>query len=153
MLKNTEKDVDSLFHAEQLSNPPQRAKDPLDVEHLTEEELFDVLSRVYQRLPMQLTDLNLEQELMLQYRQTKLLMHSVVNDKATPANQRAQVANSCASVLDQINKMQTRLYTAERLKMIEQALVKAVKQHLPAEAQAQFFEAYEKIYNNEEAKK
>ena len=95
---------------------------------------------------MKLHDLNLESELVLQYMAAQALQTLVATDDDIPANQRAQVQNSCAAALEQLAKLQGKLYTSERLKNIEQALIKAVKAHLPTEGQEAFFDAYEKIY-------
>lgn len=97
------------------------------------------------RLPAsKLADLDLETEVVLQYQQTKQLLLDVLGG-SSPANQKAQVANSCASILDQLIKMQARLYSAERLKAIEAALIKTLKT-LPQDTQEAFFVQYERNY-------
>jgi hypothetical protein len=151
--ENAENRENSMFHEDQALDLPQKPTGAFDIDAMNEGELLSLLSLIHARLPLQLTQLDLEQELLLQYRMTRKLMHEVASDSSVQANQRAQCANSCAAVLEQITKTQTRLYTAERLKRIEQALIKAVKAHLPTEAQEQFFQAYEIIYQQEEGKK
>jgi hypothetical protein len=137
-----------MFNKDAVVNPPEKvAEPPLSVETMSVGQLLELRARVQARLPMKLSDLDLEAELMLQYTQGKLLLNLVSTDEDTPANQKAQVQNSCAATLEQLVKLQTRLYDAERMKRIEQALIKAVKAHLPLEGQEQFFAAYEKIYN------
>ena len=143
MLKNS-KMFNEVAMLEGQSPPTPAAPPP--VETMTLEQLLDLRAQVQARLPMKLTDLNLEAELVLQYQQGKVLLNLVTSDKDTPANQRAQVQNSCAATLEALSKLQLKIYTAERLKKIEQILIKVVKAHLPAEAQAAFFDAYERSY-------
>ena len=92
-----------------------------------------------------LADLNLEKEIVIQYQSAQALLNSVSTDEGVPANQKATVQNSCANTLDQLLKMQVRIHTSERLKRIEQSLIKVVKT-LPKEQQEQFFADYERIY-------
>ena len=90
-----------------------------------------------------LSDLNLEEELVIQYLETKALQASVIGDDETPANQKAQVANACSSILQQIVKCQAELHNAERFKTIEMILIKHMKR-LPRDVVAAFLEDYER---------
>lgn len=94
--------------------------------------------------PQKLSDLDLEQEVLLQFAQTKALYVKVAQETSTPANQKAQVANSCTTILDQLIKMQRRLYAAERVKAMESALVKALRELDNEKVSTRFFEIYEK---------
>jgi hypothetical protein len=94
--------------------------------------------------PRQLSDLNLEEEVLLQFQQTKALYSRVAEDKNTPANQKAQVANSCTTILDQLIKMQRRLYAAERVKAMESALIKSLRELGEERVSARFFAIYER---------
>jgi hypothetical protein len=140
-----ENDQKGLFNAEKLDGPLPSPAKGYDLDKMDVAELLELRQRIEARLPARkLEDIDLEQEIVFQYQGSKALLAKVTGDDGTPANQKAQVANSCASVLDQLLKMQTRIYSAERIKAIEQALVKAVKT-LPVEAQQQFFVDYERI--------
>lgn len=77
--------------------------------------------------PHKLQDIDLAQELVLQFMRVKELQVSTLADKGTPANQKAQVANSVAGILAQLTKLQTELHTAERLKLMESNLIKVLK--------------------------
>ena len=70
-------------------------------------------------------------------------MSVVIDDMDTPANQKAQVANSVVSTLAQLVKMQEDLRRDERLKRIESVLLEVIKT-LPEETKAAFFEEYER---------
>lgn len=107
-------------------------------------ELLALVAKIEVYLPSKsLKDMNLEDELLIQYQQTKALLASIIDDVGTPANQRAQVINSCSSILAQITKTQTDLYNSERLKVLEQALINALKT-VPESVSEKFFENYER---------
>lgn len=91
-----------------------------------------------------LGDINLEHELMSQYAKVKKLQTDVLIDDSVPANQRAQVANAVASTLQQLIKMQTEFYTAERFRSIENLMIAYMKKLPLADAQ-NFLDEYEKI--------
>jgi hypothetical protein len=110
-------------------------------------ELLQLRAEIDAALPARnLADLDLETEIVVQYQQTKALQAAVINDSGVPANQRAQDANSCAAVLEKLMKMRTELHTAERIKTIEQILIRALKL-LPQEAALQFLDEYERMLN------
>jgi hypothetical protein len=105
--------------------------------------LLELRGEIDQRLPARsLADLDLEEELLLQFARTKQLYDAVTKDKSTPANQKAQVANSCTTILDQLAKMQGKIFSAERNKALEHVLIRTLKT-LPEAAQREFFERYE----------
>lgn len=91
-----------------------------------------------------LADVNLEHELLAQYETVKRLQYEVLEDDAIPANQRAQVANTVAATLQQLVKMQTDFYNAERFKAIETLMIKALK-NMPPEVAARFLQDYETL--------
>ena len=113
-------------------------------------ELIELLKRVKARLPAtKLKDLDLEEELVLHFLDLKELMTVVLYDDDTPANQKAQIANTCASLLQQMTKSQATLYSAERVKRMEVALLKSLH-GMPQDILEDFLERYEKIYSAEE---
>ena len=85
--------------------------------------------------------MSLEQELVRQLRMTQLLQIDVIDDPDVPANQRAQTANAVAAILHNLAKLQTEVYTSERLKTIEAILIETLKT-LPEEQQRRFMEEY-----------
>lgn len=94
--------------------------------------------------PISLAELNIERELVEQYAKTKELMDEVLFDDETPANQKAQVANSVVTTLGQILKLQEEIQRGETLKLMEQVLVEVLKT-LPQTAQEEFFAEYERL--------
>lgn len=102
--------------------------------------------------PRTLEEVNLVEELMLQYQAAKSLFSTVLNSVAVPANQKAQVLNTCTSVLEQITRTQTALYTAERIKLVEQALEKTFALAAPHLKQ-EFFDRYEALLREESNRK
>lgn len=106
-------------------------------------ELLEVRAQIDEKLPVKdLADVDLNRELVLQMLQTQRLQSDVLKDEETPANQRAQVANAVAAIIAQLAKLQTEVYTSERLKRIEGYLIESLQQ-LPTVAQAKFLELYE----------
>lgn len=107
-------------------------------------ELLEQRAAIDALLPARsLAEVDIEEEVLLQFARTKALYDAISSDKEVPANQRAQVANSCTAILDQLIKMQARIYGAERIKAIESALIRTLRAFDEA-VQARFFELYER---------
>lgn len=113
--------------------------DPL--EGLDDTELLSLRHRLDKKLRLDLTQLDLAEELGMQYRSGMILLASVQEDKDTPANQRAQVFNSVSTMLEKIVKQQKIVYSAERLKRFESSFIKVLEQ-LPEELKRKFFDLY-----------
>ena len=115
----------------------------VDLDHYSLQDLLSLKADIERRLPARsIKDINLSRELVLQFMAVQELQNEVLKDDETPANQRAQVANSVAAVLGQIAKLQQEIYTSERLKTIEAKLVEALNQ-LPKDLQVSFLQVYE----------
>lgn len=145
--------MEPLFSSEkltQLSQPkaeaPTRRASVSDLDHLSVEDLLDLRGQIDRRLPAtSLADLNLETELVLQLQQIKHLYAAVSDERDVPANQKAQIANSLTAIISNLSKLQQELYTSERIKAIETALLKALE-IMPADAKQRFIDVYERIY-------
>ena len=123
--------------------PPAPATTPFNLGAMTPVELYALRQDIDSRLPPRtLSDVDLVEELLLQYQIAKAMMASVLSQAGVPANQKAQVLNSCASVLEQVTKTQTALYNAERIKAIEQSLEKAFA-NAPQHVKEAFYTRYE----------
>ena len=131
--------------------PPSKkdpAPDPthhlqVNLDSLSPNELLELRKEIDQRLPTSsLNDLNLEKELVLQLLTVQKLQSEVLAESDIPANQKAQTVNAVAANLATLAKLQTEVYTSERLKKVEQVLI-SVLQELPMEQQETFLEAYE----------
>lgn len=140
-----------MFDTEKLKEQPSTLETPEtgDVERLlvglSEAHLLELRARIDLRLPpVNLVDVNLEQETLRQFQQIRALFSTLATSGEVPANQKAQLANSCAAILKQLSDMQAQIYTTERFKRIEQALIRAIRP-LPREAQDTFFEDYARI--------
>jgi hypothetical protein len=106
-------------------------------------ELLALRNAIEQKLPARdLKDMDLAKELVLQVLALQQLQSTVISDDDTPANQKAQTANSLSAALVNLVKLQNETYNSERLKKVEAALISAVGT-LPAEAQEAFFTEYE----------
>lgn len=109
----------------------------------TLQELLDLRARIERRLPARsLKDLDLEGELTLQFLALQELQNNVIDDKDTPANQKAQVANSLSAALVNLVKLQGDVHSSERMKRIESILIDTLKD-LPVEAVEAFLANYE----------
>lgn len=114
-----------------------------DLDAMEVEELLTLRDEIDERLPAtKLSEINLAEELVLQFQKVKALQSKVI-DSNTSAQQKAAVANSCASALAQLVRMQTELYDAERMKTIEQILIQVMRDQ-PEHVQVAFFEKYER---------
>ena len=71
--------------------------------------------------------LDLQAELVAQFRAAKALFERVQFDEDTPANQIAQIINSSAALLKQLAAVQIELHTAERFRCAEAALIDSLK--------------------------
>lgn len=115
---------------------------------MDEHELLTLRAEIDQRLVVKkLEDMDMERELVLQLRMSQALQTNIIDDDRVPANQKAQVMNSVASTIQQITKMQGEIYTSERLKRIESALIKQLNQW-PEDQTRTFFERYTEILNS-----
>lgn len=93
--------------------------------------------------PTNLKDMNLEEELLLQFHAVRDLQGTVLEDEEIPLNQRAQLANNVASTLSKLIEMQEKVYTQERFKLMEGILIRCLNR-LPEESAAQFLDEYER---------
>ena len=70
------------------------------------------------------------------------MQNDVIDDDDTPANQKAQVANSLSAALVNLVKLQGDVHSSERMKRIESILIDTLKD-LPVEAVEAFLANYE----------
>lgn len=125
-----------------LKAPPEKT-----LKDLPEEELRRIKAQIESLLPARSSDLagmDMGQELMQQYRVVLELQQEALNDLETPANQKAQVAGQVKSTLNDLVRMQTEFYTAERFRAIESMLIRYMKT-LPIEEAKVFLDEYERL--------
>ena len=131
--------------AAELRKKVDGALDLNPIDGLSVAELRALRREIEQRLPKDdIGELDLEQELVGQYREVKALMSVVIDDMDTPANQKAQVANSVVSTLAQLVKMQEDLRREETFKLMESCLVEALKA-LPDDTREAFYVEYDRL--------
>lgn len=97
--------------------------------------------------PLELSRLNLEQELLLQFHTARALQTEILADadnetNEIPANQKAQIVNSVASILNKLAELQSAAYTTERYKQMENLLIHTLRE-LPEEQAAKFIDRWE----------
>lgn len=115
-----------------------------DLETMAPEELLDLYDRVRALLPAtKLSDVNLAEELVLQFQRVKSLQAKVIESNSS-AQQKAAVVNACGAALQHLVKLQTDLHNAERFKAIEGLMIKYMKR-LPLDVATQFMDEYENL--------
>lgn len=130
----------SLKNHSLTPNKPAEKADPLA--NLDDAGLLELRNRIDARLTTDISQLNLTEELGLQFRAGKLLLAKVQEDAETPANQKAQVFNSVSAMLTKIIEQQELVFNAERLKRYEAAMLKVLELCGTAEQRAIFFDLY-----------
>lgn len=89
-----------------------------------------------------LAELDLDHELLTQYKAAQTLLTEAAYDKVTPLNQKAQVLNSITAIITQIIKLQQEVHSIEEVKEIEAALIETLKEF--PEIKEKFLKAYKK---------
>lgn len=120
------------------------------LEKFSESELQELRHQIDVRLHLDLEQLNLAEELGLQFRQVKALLYEIQGDKQVPTNQKAQIVNSARAMLSDIVRQQEIVWNAERFKTYEVAFVK-VAGMLSAEQREVFFDLYGRYLKDEHA--
>lgn len=121
-------------------NPSQNTS-KVDVESMNQADLLALHAKIEGKLTgITLSDVNLAKQALIQLKQAQILQIDATEDKKNvPMNQRAQVQNSIAGIIDKLAKIQMELYDSEYLKRLKGAVIKVVKT-LPKPQQIQFFE-------------
>lgn len=116
----------------------------VDISLYSDTELLALRSRIDSRLPpMQMSALNLEEEVVRQFMTVKALQGEVLSSHEE-SNKKASVVNACAAALQALAKMQIELHDAERFKKIESLMVKHIRL-LPIEVAESFLKAYSEL--------
>jgi hypothetical protein len=111
------------------------------------DDLIRFMDEIRACLPStKLSEMNLEEELVLQYHTVRALQNDVLQQEEIPLNQRAQLANSVSSVLSKLADLQNEIYSSERFKVVENLLIRMLSR-LPENVAAQFLAEYEDALN------
>ena len=117
-------------------------KEGFDLDTMTHDELRELRDEIDRRLPEDSLDsLNLEKELVGQYRLVQRLQADVITNDDFAPNQRSQVAGQVASTLQQLVKLQEDLKREQTLKLMESVLVDMIKS-MPEDFKTNFFAEY-----------
>ena len=138
-------DEDKLAQVQAAMAGTAPEKEGFDLDTMSVEELRELRDEIDRRLPEdKLSQMDLTQELLSQYRLVQRLQSDVLGDDEVPANQRAQVAGQVASTLQQLVKMQSEFHNSERFRAIENLLIKSIKL-MSRDAAEAFIAEYEKL--------
>ena len=117
-------------------------KEGFDLDAMSVDELRELRDEIERRLPEDSLDsLNLEKELVGQYRLVQRLQSDVITNDDFAPNQRSQVAGQVASTLQQLVKLQEDLKREQTLKLMESVLVDMIKS-MPEDFKTNFFAEY-----------
>lgn len=126
-------------------------KEPVQHGHTSVADLLALRAAIDAQLPARaLKDLNLEEELCLQFAVAREVQAKAMEDPDIPLNQVAQVLNTVGNTLEQLRATQEKFLNQERLKKIEAILGKVLSK-LPADAAEDFINEYEKELKRAEA--
>lgn len=113
-----------------------------DLSGYTTADLMALRERVNEALGLDLSQVDMSQELLAQFKLTRAILEEAIADDEAPLNHITGVITAATTLLKELTKSQTELYNASRLQKLEAALVKTLKT-LPKEAQERFFAEYE----------
>lgn len=94
--------------------------------------------------PLELSKVNLEEELLLQFHTIRGIQTEILNDDEVEPNKKATIANAVTSSLNKLAELQVALYHSERFKELENIMIHTLKQ-LPEDLAAKFLDKYEKL--------
>ena len=135
-------DEDKLAQVQAAMAGTAPEKEGFDLDTMSVEELRELRDEIDRRLPEDSLDsLNLEKELVGQYRLVQRLQADVITNDDFAPNQRSQVAGQVASTLQQLVKLQEDLKREQTLKLMESVLVDMIKS-MPDDFKANFFSEY-----------
>lgn len=107
--------------------------------------LIQHMNEIRQHLPpLSIKDMDMEQEMLLQFHSVRALQDQIIDDDELPLNQRAAIINATTSSLTKLADLQEQIYTSERFKRVENVLVRALSK-LPEDVASQFLDDYEAV--------
>lgn len=113
------------------------------LDEMAVDELLELRGAIESRLPpSSLKDVDLERELVLQFKALQALQSRVINDDGIPANQRSQTASALSAALVNLRKLQDSEFDSERVKLMESVLIDTVNEEGREFAEA-FLSKYE----------
>lgn len=135
-------DEDKLAQVQAAMAGTAPEKEGFNLDTMSVDELRELRDEVEKRLPEDSLDsLNLEKELVGQYRLVQRLQADVITNDDFAPNQRSQVAGQVASTLQQLVKLQEDLKREQTLKLMESVLVDMIKS-MPEDFKTNFFAEY-----------
>lgn len=114
-----------------------------DLEGKSVTELLMLYTLIEARLPAtSLKNVSLEKTLVLQLLSAQELQRDVLDDEGATPTQKSQVTNTLSGVIEQLSKLQVKLFNSERMKDLEGVLIDTVNDHMTPEQQLAFMAEY-----------
>lgn len=135
------KDLEALNSAMAGAGSNKKSKDLIN---LSEIELRNLRAQIDGMLPVKtLADMNMEEELVSQYKLAQALQNKVANDteKGISEKDKGVLLRLATATLEALIKLQGTTYTSERLKYVEIALAFAFDE-VPIAIKEQFYTKY-----------
>ena len=133
-----------------LPKPTQETKPSggLLIDKMSVQELIRLRDQITRRLPpLTIAEMDLEEEMLLQFHALRATQNDVMGDLDIPVNQQAQIANACGQQLKALAERQSEIYTSERIKRLEKTLIRLLHKWDSKQAEL-FLEEYEKELEN-----
>lgn len=111
----------------------------INVEAMSVSERLALHARIEASLPARsLKEVSLDKTLVLQLLAAQELQKTVLEDDEATPTQKSQVTNTLTTVINELAKLQVKLFSSERMKDIEGVLIDCVNDHMTPE-QREFF--------------
>jgi uncharacterized protein (DUF1697 family) len=118
------------------------------IKNMSQKELLELRNKIDQTLGTEIKDFNLGEEMGLLFRQAQDLLAKVLPDPLVPSNQKAQVFNAVKAQIDRIVALREKIYSQERFKIFEGALIKIVNMAGNEDKKKEFLHLYAEFLDN-----
>ena len=122
------------------------AKILVDLTVFSNSDLLTLRDQINEKLK-DLGSIDLVTELVGQFTRTKAILEEIEDDHDVEPQKKAAIINACSSMLKQLTAAQKELYSTERVKKIERAIIVSIKD-LPVKNRQRFLDEYEEALLN-----
>lgn len=139
-------------HSMQRANNETKApKQPKDIDAYIvaadEDEKMRLYTLLTGTMELEVKNLNLTEEVGLQFKQAKFFLSTLMTDEDIPANHKAQALNTVTRLLHTMTDMREKIYGQERQKKFDAAWLRTMRE-LPKHQQETFMELFGEHLND-----